>query len=269
MPPHSPVGKSDDRNACNVRSNELANGDYTITVTTTTSGDIVPSQSHIAHGYTGTSSSVATSRPTRTSKSRSPASTSPSSACMTRPTSPSGLRRRMEPLSRTTRSRPTGRSQGAEYSGVRYLFGEPDRKRTWRRILWPARTHTNHGPQDTVTVTLPDGRTEVLVFEPRGGCSDDLEVLPRFAAKAGTTRHRRSKSTNRPKSSTDSTAPSTKATSRSPGPPYFLLTTRSGMKYVLNTEHRLIRRGRPQPRQAHLRAQRDRIERRTTAHVHA
>jgi RHS repeat-associated protein len=96
-------------------------------------------------------------------------------------------------------------------------------------------------PKHTVTVTLPDGQTEVFVFEPHGEYFNNLEVLPRFTAKAGTNT-----------TSTLEVDEPTEILNGFDGYLYdgdfenpwtaqtFLLTTRAGVKYVLNTEHGLI-----------------------------
>jgi RHS repeat-associated protein len=96
-------------------------------------------------------------------------------------------------------------------------------------------------PQHTVTVTLPDGQTEVFVFEPHGEYFNNLEVLPRFSAKAGTNT-----------TSTLEVDEPTEILNGFNGSLYegdfenpwtaqtFMLTTRTGMKYVLNTERGVI-----------------------------
>ncbi len=96
-------------------------------------------------------------------------------------------------------------------------------------------------PQHTVTVTLPSGQTEVFVFEPHGEYFDNLEVLPRFTAKPGTN----TTSTLEVDEPTDIlngfNGTLYEGDFENPWTAHtFLLTTRTGVKYVLNTERGIL-----------------------------
>jgi RHS repeat-associated protein len=121
------------------------------------------------------------------------------------------------------------------------LFGEPTEGEPGEESSGLCAYAYESRPQHTVTVTLPDGQTEVFVFEPRGEYFNNLEVLPRFTAKAGTDT-----------TSTLEVDEPTEILNGFDGTLYegdfenpwtaqtFLLTTRAGVKYVLNTERGVI-----------------------------
>ncbi len=121
------------------------------------------------------------------------------------------------------------------------LFSEPTESEPGEESAGLCAYAYESRPQHTVTVTLPDGQTEVFVFEPHGEYFNNLEVLPRFSAKPGTDT-----------TSTLEVDEPTEILNGFNGTLYdggfenpwtaqtFLLTTRTGVRYVLNTERGLI-----------------------------
>ena len=121
------------------------------------------------------------------------------------------------------------------------LFGEPTESEPGEESSGLCAYAYESHPKHTVTVTLPDGQTEVFVFEPHGEYFNNLEVLPRFTAKPGTNT-----------TSTLEVDEPTEILNGFDGTLYdgdfqnpwtaqtFLLTTRTGLKYVLNTEHGVL-----------------------------